>query len=216
MTQVRTRSAKGAQVHKHFYDKEQEIIYRGFRLVVFPNVFVPRQISKIEGVSPKNILMYRDKKVLDMGSGTGIQGIIAHQAGEREVVAVDINPWACGNTNENFKKYSVTKSKVIESDLFQNIFEKFDSIVAYLPSIDAPVNELREKAIYDPGFNTFRRFLQVAKNYLNKEGTIYACWVNIGGSIEKFHSMVKEYDYRIVHSHMIPHQSEEWWMFDLR
>jgi ribosomal protein L11 methyltransferase len=42
------------------------------------------------------------KKVLDVGSGTGILAIMAHLRGAREVEAFDIDDWCVENGNENF------------------------------------------------------------------------------------------------------------------
>lgn len=200
----------------HFYKTEQRISYRGFEITVFPDVFVPRQISQVSGVSPKNLRMYKDKNILDMGSGTGIQSIIAFKSGAKSILSVDINPDACKNSQYNFDSYVIKHASVIESDLFEKVPEKFDSIVAYLPSIDAPVEGMRDRAVYDPGFQTFRRFLEVAKDHLNLDGIIYTCWVNINNSIKTFYDLVAKHNYKILNSKMIPHEGEEWWMFDIQ
>lgn len=42
------------------------------------------------------------KRVLDVGSGTGILAIMAHLLGAREVEAFDIDDWCVENGNENF------------------------------------------------------------------------------------------------------------------
>jgi len=120
------------------------------------------------------------------------------------------------NTEYNMTFYNVKNHSVRESDLFQNVSEKFDSIVAYLPSLDEPAENMRDKAVYDPGFQTFRNFLKEAKSYLKTEGIIYTCWVNVDNSIEKFNKMISEYNYKILNSSMIPHENEEWWMFDIQ
>lgn len=200
----------------HFYTTEQEVTYRGFEIRVFPGVFVPRQISKIQGISAKNLRMYHDKSVLDMGSGTGIQSVVAFKSGAKFILAVDINPDACRNSQYNFQMYEMKNAFIRESDLFQNVSEKFDSIVAYLPSIDAPAGNMQDMAVYDPGFTTFRNFLKEAKNHLNSGGVIYASWVNINNSIDTFNAMIEEYQYKILSSKLIIHEGEEWWMFDIQ
>ncbi len=201
---------------KHFYKTRRQVSYRGFKITVFPDVFVPRQISKILGISPKNIRMYENKNVLDMGSGTGIQSIIAFKSGAKSILAVDINSLACKNSDYNFQSHNMKNATVRESDLFQCVPEKFDSIVAYLPSIDAPAKDMRDRAVYDPEFSTFRNFLKEAKTHLNSEGIIYASWVNIDNSITTFYEMVDEYGYKILSSKLIMHEGEEWWMFDIQ
>lgn len=41
------------------------------------------------------------KTVLDMGSGTGVLGILAHQLGAARVTLIDIDPWSEENCKEN-------------------------------------------------------------------------------------------------------------------
>lgn len=49
----------------------------------------------------------RGKRVLDMGCGTGILGIMASKVGAREVVGIDIDDWAYHNAMENFRNNGV-------------------------------------------------------------------------------------------------------------
>ena len=45
----------------------------------------------------------KDKKVLDMGCGTGVLGILASKKGAKTVDAIDYDPWCVENTIENAK-----------------------------------------------------------------------------------------------------------------
>lgn len=45
----------------------------------------------------------RDKRVLDMGCGTGILSIMAAKVGAREVTGIDIDEWAYNNAMENIR-----------------------------------------------------------------------------------------------------------------
>ncbi len=45
---------------------------------------------------------HHDKRVLDVGSGTGILAIMAHLLGAKQVEAFDIDSWCVDNGNENF------------------------------------------------------------------------------------------------------------------
>lgn len=45
---------------------------------------------------------HQGKRVLDVGSGTGILAIMAHLLGAKEVQAFDIDDWCVDNGNENF------------------------------------------------------------------------------------------------------------------
>lgn len=45
---------------------------------------------------------HQDKRVLDVGCGTGVLSILAHQLGANEIVAIDIDEWCIENSQENF------------------------------------------------------------------------------------------------------------------
>ena len=47
-------------------------------------------------------LDHQGKRVIDIGSGTGILAIMAHKLGARQVEAFDIDDWCVENGNENF------------------------------------------------------------------------------------------------------------------
>lgn len=50
----------------------------------------------------------RGKRVLDMGCGTGILGIMASKVGAREVVGIDIDDWAYRNAMENLRNNGIS------------------------------------------------------------------------------------------------------------
>lgn len=51
---------------------------------------------------------HQGKKVLDVGSGTGILAVMAHLLGASEVEAFDIDDWCVENGNENFDLNGLT------------------------------------------------------------------------------------------------------------
>ena len=55
-------------------------------------------------------------RVLDMGCGTGILGIIALKRGARHLTAIDIDPWAYDNVQENAQLSGVTIQEMICGD----------------------------------------------------------------------------------------------------
>ena len=108
------------------------------------------------------------KKVLDMGTGTGIQAITAAKAGAKEVIAVDIHPVAVQLAKENAKLNKV-KIKVIQSNLFENVKGKFDLIIFNVPYL--PPEKPKDLA-WSGGKKFIEKFLKQAKNYLTKHGKI--------------------------------------------
>jgi release factor glutamine methyltransferase len=74
----------------------------GFRLTVRPTVFHPRFFVSSERFAEFiDGLDLRGKRVLDVGTGTGILALAAARAGAENVVAADINPNASLNAEEN-------------------------------------------------------------------------------------------------------------------
>lgn len=52
------------------------------------------------------------KKVLDMGTGTGILAIVAEKLGASEVLGIEIDDWVVDNANENIEKNICEKTKI--------------------------------------------------------------------------------------------------------
>ncbi len=55
-----------------------------------------------------------NKKVLDMGCGTGVLAILASMKGAETVTAIDIDQWSYENTLENVKLNNITNVNVIK------------------------------------------------------------------------------------------------------
>ena len=70
------------------------------------------------------------KRVLDMGTGTGILAINAELMGATEIIAVDIEPWSVENTNENMKRNACASIDAREGDIQVVTEEDFDLILA--------------------------------------------------------------------------------------
>lgn len=72
----------------------------------------------------------RDKRVLDMGTGTGILAINAELMGATEIIAVDIEPWSVENTIENMKRNACAHIGAREGDIHVVTENDFDLILA--------------------------------------------------------------------------------------
>ncbi|MEK6855976.1 MAG: HemK2/MTQ2 family protein methyltransferase [Nanoarchaeota archaeon] len=111
----------------------------------------------------------KGKKVLDMGTGSGIQAIVAKKTGAREVIAVDIDV----NAVNYVKNLGI---KTIKSDLFKKIKGKFELIIfnpPYLP--EDKVEDLESARITSGGKNgdeIILRFLKECKSHLKSDGII--------------------------------------------
>jgi ribosomal protein L11 methyltransferase len=70
------------------------------------------------------------KKVLDMGCGTGILGILASMKGAASVTAIDIDQRSVSGTEENASLNGVENLKVLKGDASVLGSEKYDIILA--------------------------------------------------------------------------------------
>lgn len=125
----------------------------------------------LESVLPGLIKENPDLKLLEIGSGSGIQLKTSLNLGikKENIFATDINPEAV----EHCKKLGF---KCVVSDLFENIKGKFDLIVfnpPYLPLDEKEPEESRlETTGGERGNELAIRFLRQAKNHLNENGKI--------------------------------------------
>ena len=109
----------------------------------------------------------KNKKVLDIGSGSGILTEAALKAGASSVLASDIN--------EGVIKLLKSKSiPAIKSNLFDKIKEKFDLIIFNPPYLPQDKKEDKESAKATTGGKRgdeiILKFLKQAKSHLNKNG----------------------------------------------
>ena len=111
----------------------------------------------------------KDIKILDMGSGSGILAKGCKSFGFAEVIASDINP-------EVVKNLRNEKIKVIESNLFSKIDEKFDLIIfnpPYLPEDERePIESRLQTTAGKEGYEIINKFLKDSINHLNVNGDI--------------------------------------------
>ncbi len=111
----------------------------------------------------------KNKKVLDMGSGSGIQAKAAIQGGAKSVLAADINKKVIAQLKKQ-------KIRAVQSDLFNNVSGKFDLIVFNPPYLPEDEREDKESALETTGGisgdEITLRFLIQSVNYLEKHGNI--------------------------------------------
>ncbi len=105
-------------------------------------------------------------KILDMGSGSGIQAETCRELGFNNILTVDINPEAVNHLKQ-------LGLRSVKSDLFSNIKQKFDLIIfnpPYLP--EDKYDKEQDTTAGKKGYETIVRFLKQAKSHLKKEGVI--------------------------------------------
>ncbi len=72
----------------------------------------------------------QNKKVLDMGCGTGILAIFAEMKGAQPIDAIDIDAWCYENSIENAERNGCKNISVFEGDSSLLVDKKYDVIIA--------------------------------------------------------------------------------------
>ena len=98
-------------------------------------------------------------KILDMGCGYGVFGIVISKITSAHVDMVDVNLRALHLATRNAKENGVSDVSIFESNVYQNVSSKYSSIVTN-PPIRAG-----KKIVYDIVMN--------AKNYLEDDGKLF-------------------------------------------
>ncbi|HLC72387.1 MAG TPA: HemK2/MTQ2 family protein methyltransferase [Candidatus Nanoarchaeia archaeon] len=141
-------------------------------------IYEPREDSFI---LKKYVELYAYGKVLDMGTGSGIQAQAALKK-TQDVLAADINP-------EAVKHVQALGIRAIHSDLFSNIKETFDVIIfnpPYLPHAHGEDEESQQITTGGAqGYEILESFLKDAQQHLNPRGIILLVYSSLTGNIEK-------------------------------
>ncbi|MBQ4803545.1 50S ribosomal protein L11 methyltransferase [Aquimarina sp. MMG015] len=72
----------------------------------------------------------QDKKVLDMGCGTGVLAILAEMKGAQPIDAIDIDNWCYLNTIENVERNNCKHITAYEGDAALLLGKKYDVVIA--------------------------------------------------------------------------------------
>lgn len=147
-----------------------------------------------------NSTLYWDKRVLELGSGTGILSAVIAKQGAKSVIATDILEACVQNTRENAERLGLSDiMDVRKGDLFEPIKEeRFDLIVFAHPIYcDQPTGDSGlEIAIMDDG-GLIRRFLTEAKTYLTPEGRLLLPFNEGAGEGNHPHTHAENYGFDI-------------------
>lgn len=153
----------------------QDFEYLGLNLHVPPSVQPITPMSHLLGEAVIAEVRPGDK-VLDMGTGCGVNAILAASAGG-DVLAVDINPEAVAAASENAARNLVSQRvETRESDVFAALDGErdgpFDVIIFDPPFRWFEPRDLLEMATADAGYRALTRFVQEVRPYLAERGRV--------------------------------------------
>jgi release factor glutamine methyltransferase len=154
----------------------KKVFFGDYVFHVTENVYEPAEDSFLFA---ENLPVATGDRVVDMGTGCGILGVIAATKAD-EVVAVDINPYAVRCAKENAELNHVAeKMSFVQGDLFSSITagERFDLVLfnaPYLPSDDEDEDSWLARSWTGgvSGRNVIDRFISGAPKHLEPNGEI--------------------------------------------
>lgn len=185
-----------------------QAFFYGRRFFVDKYTLIPRPetellVSKVLEVSKT----FKNPKILDIGTGSGcIPLTLALENKEIIAHAVDISKEALETAKKNALFHNVLGNvSFYESDLFENVSEKYDIIVSnppYIPLKDKENLQIEVKK-YDPelalfakddlGIEFYDKIVTIAKDYLMPNGVL-AFELGINQS-ELVSALLKEHDF---------------------
>ncbi len=110
----------------------QDIPKADYEILIEPKMAFGTGHHETTGLMIKHILDmdFAGKKVLDMGCGTGILGILCAMKGAEKVTGIDIEDWAYNNAIENINLNSIKQMEVFCGDASLLGNESYDIIIA--------------------------------------------------------------------------------------
>ena len=191
--------------------------FMGYEFYVDENVLIPQPdtevlVEEVIKIAKEFIKMHKEGKeieILDLCTGSGAIGIsLSKILGEDAFVTVsDISEEILDIVEINCKK-NIANLRMVPSDLFDNIYGKFDIIVSNPPYIETDVIKTLSKEVQNEpvfaldggqdGLDFYRRIIKDAKNFLRENGFLaLEIGYNQRESVEK---LLKENNYKNIYS----------------
>lgn len=155
--------------------------FYGRRFNVLEDVLIPRQDTELSIEVLLDIIKNNKiNNMLEIGCGTGIVSITIDLESDIDVTGLDISPQAIKNTTINKNKFN-SNIKIIESDLFDKVNNKFDIIYSNPPyiktkeieNLQVEVREHEPRLALDGGEDGlvfYRKIVKESIDYLKENG----------------------------------------------
>ena len=168
--------------HLRFLFMQGKFFLENKEFLVCESVYSPSEDSFLLSDAIK---ISKGAGILDLGCGTGIQGLTALLQGACFVCFADKNPAALKNARQNFEILGI-KAKVsfVKSDLFSGIRKKFDFIFFNPPYVPSSEKKFLDLDGGKKGRETLDRFLNDFPKFLLPEGKVFFLQSSLNGNAE--------------------------------
>lgn len=187
------------QMMNDFLHAQQEtspygVTVLGRPFVVYPGVFSPRYYPDTEFFA-RSLALEDGQRFLEVGCGTGIICVLMQLLHGARVTGVDVNPHAVENARQNVEDYDLDEQVIIlEGSLFEPLDAgaTFDAIFWNVPFGFVRETELgwSQRAIFDPGYRSIRRFIAEAREHLAPGGKVFLGFSTTLGRLEELEAIV--------------------------
>jgi release factor glutamine methyltransferase len=158
----------------------------GHTFVIPPEVYPPNPLGLAELVRAE---VRPGERVLDLGTGSGVNGIVAAAAGA-DVVAVDVNPVAVDCARMNAAANGLAdRLDARVSDVFENVDGSFDLVVFDPPFRWFRPNDLWERGTADENYEALTRFFAQVGERLASGGRVLLGF-GTTGDMDYLHELV--------------------------
>jgi methylase of polypeptide subunit release factors len=148
---------------------------------VFPRygVFSPSRPSYVELVAeappPAGLCVF------DIGTGTGVLGLLAAKTGASVVLGTDVDPRAVACARDNVERFSLSATvRVVQADLYPE--GRADRLLFNPPWLPGKPRTLLDRSVFDPGSALLERYLAGAREHLTPGGEV---WLVLGDLAER-------------------------------
>lgn len=104
-----------------------------FRLSSLPGTFAYDKVDEGTQLLLKHLSVPQHARVLDVGCGYGLIGLVAERRGAMQVDMVDVNTLAIAAARENIRRNGCTNSRALVSDGLHMVHEQYDLVVSNPP-----------------------------------------------------------------------------------
>lgn len=161
----------------------------GLRLTVNKHTLIPRQETELlveQVVACAN--QQKAERVLDLCTGSGAIGLSVAKHTKAQVMLADISKQALRVAKQNAKQNHINNVLFVQSDLFEDITNKFDMIVSNPPYIKTKELQTLEPSVKDwepmlaldgkqDGLYFYKQIAKLAPKHLKEGGVL---WLEVG------------------------------------